>query len=469
MRTLQKAHHLMTQDISKPPQYPNGHILVAGGVALLLSIALLAFPTREVEAQHTHLIQEASSLLSVFDTDSPDQQTSASPFADTLATMPGDTEAASDTTPELTYTTVIVAKGDTLSTIFTKIGLSANTLHELLNSDKEANRFTRLKAGQTLEFTLTADGQLAQLASPLNSLETIRITRSEEGFEFHKDVLKPETQTVYAHGVIDNSLFLTGEKAGLSHKLIMDLANVFGYDIDFALDIRQGDEFELIYEEKTVGDKRVATGHILSARFTNQGKTYTAIRYTNQQGFAGYYTAEGNNTRKAFIRTPVDLARISSRFSNGRKHPILNNIRAHKGVDYAAPRGTPIKATGDGRIVLAKFNGGYGNTVIIQHGQRYRTLYAHMNGFAKGIRNGVQVQQGQIIGYIGTTGLSTGPHLHYEFQVNGKHVDPLSEKLPVADPIASNEKKQFMALSQSLLARMDQDRATMLAAAGSTE
>lgn len=230
------------------------------------------------------------------------------------------------------------------------------------------------------------------------------------------------------------------------------------------MDIREGDEFEVIYEEKVVNGKRVGTGNILSARFTNRGKTYTAVRYTSKQGTTSYYSADGESMRKAFIRTPVDFARISSRFSTGRKHPILNKIRAHKGVDYAAPRGTPIKAAGDGRVTLAGRNGGYGNTVIIQHGQRYRTLYAHMQGFAKGIRNGTNVKQGQIIGYIGTTGLSTGPHLHYEFQVNGVHVDPLSQKLPMADPIAASEKQRFMQLSKPLMARMNKEKATMLAA-----
>jgi murein DD-endopeptidase MepM/ murein hydrolase activator NlpD len=212
-----------------------------------------------------------------------------------------------------------------------------------------------------------------------------------------------------------------------------------------------------------VNGKQVGTGNILSARFTNRGKTYTAVRYTNKQGNSSYYNANGESMRKAFIRTPVDFARISSRFSNGRRHPILNKIRAHKGVDYAAPRGTPIKAAGDGRISLAGRHGGYGNAVIIQHGQRYRTLYAHMQGFAKGVRTGSNVKQGQIIGYIGTTGLSTGPHLHYEFQVNGVHVDPLSQKLPMSDPIANSEKSRFMQLSKPLMAQMDKEKSTMLA------
>src|SRR5690606_28153664 len=176
-----------------------------------------------------------------------------------------------------------------------------------------------------------------------------------------------------------------------------------------------------------------------------------------------YYTADGTSMRKAFIRTPVDFARISSRFSNGRKHPVLNTIRAHKGVDYAAPHGTPIKAAGDGKVRLAGRKGGYGNTVIIQHGQNYQTLYGHMQGFAKGIRNGATVKQGQVIGYIGTTGLSTGPHLHYEFLVNGRHVDPLSRNLPMADPIANADKTRFMQMSRPLLARLDQERTSLLA------
>lgn len=294
-------------------------------------------------------------------------------------------------------------------------------------------------------------------------MQSVRIERSATGYSFKKEEIKPSVETRYAHGEINSSLFLAAKRAGLSHNLTMDLANIFGYDIDFALDIRQGDRFEVVFEEKTVDGKRVGTGNILAARFVNRGKTYTAVRYTSKSGTTSYYTADGASMRKAFIRTPVDFARISSRFSNGRKHPILNKIRAHKGVDYAAPRGTPIKSAGDGKVILAGRKGGYGNTVIIQHGNRYRTLYAHMQGFAKSVRSGSAVKQGQIIGYIGTTGLSTGPHLHYEFQVDGVHVDPLGLKLPMADPIAKSELPRFMATSRPLMARMDEERATMLA------
>ena len=294
-------------------------------------------------------------------------------------------------------------------------------------------------------------------------MERVSLAKSGSGYVFKRELAKPDVRSVYAHGVIDSSLFMSAKRAGLSHDLTMDLANIFGYDIDFGQDLREGDEFEAIYEEKMLDGKRVGTGSILAARFVNRGKTFSAIRYTNKQGVSSYYTADGNSMRKAFIRTPVDVARISSRFSMGRKHPILNKIRAHKGVDYAAPRGTPIKAAGDGKVLLAGRKGGYGNAVIIQHNQRYRTLYGHMQGFAKGIRNGVTVKQGQVIGYIGTTGLSTGPHLHYEFQVDGTQVDPLSIKMAMADPISSGEKQRFLQQSKPLLARMEQEKATMLA------
>ncbi|NMZ67226.1 Murein DD-endopeptidase MepM and murein hydrolase activator NlpD, contain LysM domain [Pseudomonas peli] len=461
----------MTSPTKAPPLYPKSHILAASGVAALLSLALLVFPSREVEAKKTYLNLELDSGAEYAelqdDAESANTQARQSPFANTAATeTPEEQPTAQAVEPEQTdplHHIVRVENGDTLSTVFAKVGLSATTLHAVLNSSKEAKQLTRLKVGQALEFKLSEDGQLESLHSKLSDLESIALAKNDKGFSFKRELVKPEVQTTYSHGVINSSLFLSAKRAGLSHSLTMDLANVFGYDIDFAMDIREGDEFELIYEKKVVNGKQVGTGNILSARFTNRGKTYTAVRYTNKQGNSSYYNANGESMRKAFIRTPVDFARISSRFSTGRRHPVLNKIRAHKGVDYAAPRGTPIKAAGDGRITLAGRHGGYGNAVIIQHGQRYRTLYAHMNGFAKGIRSGTNVKQGQIIGYIGTTGLSTGPHLHYEFQVNGVHVDPLSQKLPMADPIASSEKARFMQLSKPLMAQMDKEKSTMLA------
>jgi len=468
----------MTTEPSKaPPLYPKTHLLAASGIAALLSLALLVFPSSDVEAKKTtlslelerpaeQLTQDQDAAEAVQATNEPAE----SPFAQ-IEDSTDDTKETAKAAPAPVveekkapgHREVIVAKGDTLSTLFEKVGLPAALVHDVLASDKQAKQFTQLKHGQKLEFELGRDGQLTNLHSKINDVESISLSKNAKSYTFNRITAKPTVRSAYVHGVINSSLSQSAARAGLSHSLTMDMASVFGYDVDFAQDIRQGDEFDVIYEQKVVNGKAVGNGPILSARFTNRGKTYTAVRYTNKQGNSSYYTAEGNSMRKAFIRTPVDFARISSRFSMGRKHPILNKIRAHKGVDYAAPRGTPIKAAGDGKVLLAGRRGGYGNTVIIQHGNTYRTLYGHMQGFAKGIKTGGNVKQGQVIGYIGTTGLSTGPHLHYEFQVNGVHVDPLGQKLPMADPIAKSERARFLQQSQPLMARMAQEKATLLA------
>ena len=449
---------------SRRPLYPKGHLLAASGIAALLSLALLVFPSREVEAKKTYLSQE---LELAHDSFLQEPVTPASPLEleepqeDPFAQIAGSDSSAD---PEVPWQMrVTVSRGDTLSTIFGQVGLSAGLLHEMLSSSKEARQLGRLREGQELDFHFSPDGQLERLSSPLSQLETIQIQKTDAGYQFERVLADPEMRQAYAHATITSSLFDAANQAGLSHSLIMDLANVFGYDIDFAMDIREGDEFDVLYEQKTLNGQIVGSGAILAARFVNRGTTYTAIRYTTSRGESGYYTADGNNVRKAFIRTPVDFARISSRFSKGRKHPILNKIRAHKGVDYAAPRGTPIKAAGDGKVILAGTKGGYGNTVVIQHGSRYRTLYAHMQGFAKNVRSGSTVKQGQIIGYIGTTGLSTGPHLHYEFQVNGTHVDPLSQKQLIADPLGGKEKHRFLQHSAPLMAQLNQERSVLLA------
>ena len=470
----------MTKESSKaPPLYPKTHLLAASGIAALLSLALLVFPSSDVEAKKTTLSLELESPAEQLtqDQDAADvvqatNEPATSPFAQ-IENSAEDTQETAQAEPApvveveekkpASHREVIVAKGDTLSTLFEKVGLPATSVHEILASDKQAKQFSQLKRGQKLEFELSPDGQLTNLHSKLNDVESISLTRNDKGYTFNRITAKPTVRSAYVHGVINSSLSQSAARAGLSHSLTMDMASVFGYDVDFAQDIRQGDEFDVIYEQKVVNGKAVGNGPILSARFTNRGKTYTAVRYTNKQGNSSYYTADGNSMRKAFIRTPVDFARISSKFSMGRKHPILNKIRAHKGVDYAAPRGTPIKAAGDGKVLLAGRRGGYGNTVVLQHGNTYTTLYGHMQGFAKGVKTGGTVKQGQVIGYIGTTGLSTGPHLHYEFQVNGVHVDPLGQKLPMADPIAKAERARFLAQSQPLMARMDQEKATMLA------
>ena len=241
----------------------------------------------------------------------------------------------------------------------------------------------------------------------------------------------------------------------MSNNVIMELATIFGWDVDFALDIRQGDNFSLIYQEKYLQGKKVGDGDILVARFENHGNTYTAVRYEDKKGYSQYFTPKGLSMRKAFLRTPVDFTRISSRFNLSRKHPILHKIRAHKGVDYAASRGTPIKAAGDGKVIFSGRKGGYGRVLILQHGTRYTTLYAHLKAFRKGIRVGKRVKQGQVVAYVGSSGLASGPHLHYEFRVNGSHRDPLKVRLPHAKPIDKKRKEQFLHFAKVMVMRLE--------------
>jgi len=458
----------MTQSITKAPSYPKAHLLAASGVVALLSLSLLVFPSGDVEAKKTHfnieltssdatnsgLDDSISSLVEIEDsTDSPFSNAAG------FNAKNGASGSTGTTMPSPSSVSIKVVSGDNLTTVFSRSGTPAEILHAALADSKEL-RNLKIHVGQVFEFNFSSTGELNEVHSTLNSLQSISLKRTDNGYAFNRIEIKPDIRSVYASGAISSSLSEAAGQAGLSHGLALNMADIFAYDIDFSK-VAKGDAFEVIYEEKTVSGKVVGTGEILAARFTNLGKSYAAFRYTN----GSYYNEKGMSLRKAFLRTPVDYARISSRFSNGRKHPILNKIRAHQGVDYAAPRGTPIKAAGDGKVILAGRKGGYGNTIILQHGSSYKTLYAHMNGFAKGIRSGSKVRQGQIIGYIGTTGLSTGPHLHYEFQINGRHVDPLAQKGMMADPIALSDKNKFMQLSKPLLARLNQERdsATTLA------
>lgn len=459
----------------KAPLYPKGHLLAASGVAAVLSLVLLVFPSREVEAKKSLLdynFDAAVGLQALEDdlreaVESEAAGASESPFPQQPRSAKANASSSLKEEPlkdGLVIRKIMVNKGDSLQNLMAKAGVANAVAREVLATTKESHQLASLHAGQVLEVQLTAQGVLRQLRVKRDALETFVLEKTASGYQVKVDKSKPESGSGYAFGVIESSLVSAAKEAGLSYALTMDLANIFAYDIDFALDIQKGDTFEVLFEERSErGSKSFGARKILAARFVNQGKAYTAIRYKTKGGTEEFYTAQGDSLRKAFIRTPVDFARISSGFSMGRRHPILNKIRAHKGVDYAAPPGTPIKSAGNGTVLQAGRNGGYGNTVIVQHGKRYRTLYAHMQGFAKGVRAGSPIKQGQIIGYIGTTGLSTGPHLHYEFQVDGQHVDPLSQTTPMSNPIAGGEKSRFQQFSRTVLAQMDQKKSAQLA------
>lgn len=343
-----------------------------------------------------------------------------------------------------------VRSGENLSLLFDRYNLSAVDVLEIAAvAPKDA---IRLHPKQKLRWLASADSRIQKFEIIISPLARHSFVRDAEGaLDYTLLERNADYRPRYASAVINNSLFLDGGKAGVPEQVLIELAGILGWDIDFALDIRQGDSFSLIYEEIFLDGEKIGNGNILIARFTNRGREITAVRYEDDNGNASYYTPEGLSMRKEFLRNPIDFARISSRFNLRRKHPVLNKIRAHKGTDYAAARGTPIKAAGDGKVTFAGRKGGFGNVVIIQHGARYETLYAHLSKFGRGVRKGRRVKQGQIIGYVGSTGLATGPHLHYEFRVDGVHRDSLRIKLPKAKSISSHQKADFLKKSNSLV------------------
>ena len=353
-------------------------------------------------------------------------------------------------------TTVIVKSGDTLSAIFKRLSLSAGTLHRIVNSSKQAKQLTRIKPGQKLIITFDDSNEFQSLRYDLDRVDTLIINKETDNTKFITLIESKEidVKQQFSTATISNSLFAAGNKAGLSSAMIMKLAQLFGWDIDFALDIRKGDSFAVLFEEKYIDDKKIGNGDILSAEFVNRGKIFKAIRYTDASGHTDYYSEDGLSMRKAFLRSPVEFSRISSRFSSGRKHPVLNKIRAHKGVDYAASRGTPIKSVGDGKVIFKGRKGGYGRVVILQHGSKYTTLYAHMKSYNRKIKQGSRIKQGQIIGYVGSSGLATGPHLHYEFRMNGVHRNPLTVPLPSASPIAKKYRNDFQNTADTMISQL---------------
>ena len=340
------------------------------------------------------------------------------------------------------WQSVKVRNGDNLAKIFARMKLTPRLLHDIVSSDKKmAKQLKRLKPGQSIHFLLS-NNKFVSLKLEINKLKHLRVNKTSSGFSFNTIERTPEIRITHATGKIESSLYLAAKDAKLSDNLIMGLANIFGWDIDFALDIRQGDRFIVAFEELYLDGEKYKDGNIVAAEFINKNKNYRAVQYTDPKNNTGYFTPEGRNMRKDFLRTPVDFTRISSRFGK-RFHPVLNRMRAHKGVDYAAPRGTPIRATGDGKVIHKGRKGGYGKAIIIQHGSNKRTLYAHMSSYKRGIRKNRRVKQGQIIGFVGSTGLASGPHLHYEFRINGVHRNPLRIKFASANPIPKKLKDDF--------------------------
>ena len=376
--------------------------------------------------------------------------------------------AAPPPAPAVSWTEHTIGKGDTMAKIFKSLGLEASLLHRLVHSSPTAAGLSRVRPGELLKIARDGEGRLQKLVLRRDAIESLVIERAGDGFDARIERRPVERRRAVASGHIVDSLFEDGRKAGLTDQQIMELAQIFGWDIDFALEIQPGDQFNVVYEEEYVDGKKIRNGPILAAEFVNRGKSYRAVRYTDSQGETNYYAPDGHAKKRAFLRTPVKFTRISSRFTLRRWHPVLKKWRSHKGVDYAAPEGTPVKAAGNGRVSFIGRKGGYGKVIFLRHGGRYTTVYGHLSRFARGLHLGSKVKQGQVIAYVGHTGLATGPHLHYEFRVNGVHRNPLTVKLPRSLKLPRKEMRRFREQSQPLLAELDQLRAkTMVASAKS--
>lgn len=359
---------------------------------------------------------------------------------------------------------VIVRRNDTLDGIFRRLQLSLEDLATLRSLPGVKQSLDFLRPGDVITLT-HLNGELKSLQRRVSDTETLTVERAAGGALEAKIVENTlDVKIAPMHGRITSSLFKTVNEAGASDMVALQLAEVFRYDIDFAQELQPGDTFTIVLEKVWRDGEFLRDGDIIAAEFVNNGRTYRAVRYTTPDGRTEFYTPEGKSLRKAFLRSPVQFTRISSGFGM-RRHPVLNTLRAHKGVDYAAPIGTPIRAAGDGRITFRGVKGGYGNVVVLAHANGVETVYGHMRGFAKGAFVGKRVKQGDLIGYVGMSGLATGPHLHYEYRVNGVHRNPASIKTLPAEPISAKVRPDFDAKARDLLAQLDAARHTAQVAA----
>jgi murein DD-endopeptidase MepM/ murein hydrolase activator NlpD len=373
-------------------------------------------------------------------------------------------EAPAEPARRAEWTELEVKRGDSLDRLFRRHGLSVADLARLMKVKEVAPHLKKIRPGDVIEITHEGETVLS-LVRRVDETRSLVVEAADDGYQARYIDHPIEIRTRKAWGRINSSFYVAGIEAGMSDTAIMELAGVFAWDIDFALDIRRNDWFAVVYEELWQEGEKLRDGDILAAEFGNDGRIYRAVRFTKPDGRAEFYAPDGKSMRKAFLRAPVDFTRVSSNFNPNRLHPILKVKRPHQGVDYAARAGTPIKAAGDGKVIHAGAKGGYGTTVVLQHGGNVTTLYAHMSRIAPSVRVGRRVTQGQTIGYVGKSGLATAPHLHYEYRLNGVHRNPRTVPLPEAEPVPAALREQFAAASAPLLAELETLSPTRLAAA----
>jgi len=351
-----------------------------------------------------------------------------------------------ETLAQLSWQTVKVRSGDSLALILKRLGFSAQTTYAVSTAKgKESQLLKKLNVGDKLRIASNDEQQLAALEYPLSKTDTLFINLVGDSYQSHRESKEVEIRESFSYGTINSSFWNAGISAGLNDSQIINFANIFGWDIDFALDIREGDSFHITYEKKYIDGEYIGPGNILAAEITNQNEVFQAIRFTDDE----YYSPDGRSMRKAFLRAPVNFKYISSSFKRKRFHPVQKRWKAHRGIDYAAKTGTPVVAAGNGKVTHATYNKYNGNYVFIQHGNGIVTKYLHFS--KRAVKKGQRVKQGQVIGYVGATGLAAGPHLHYEFLLNGVHRNPRTVKLPDARPIAKKYKAKFLLLADERL------------------
>jgi murein DD-endopeptidase MepM/ murein hydrolase activator NlpD len=439
--------------------FPRSHLILASLLALVLGALMFAGNDRHADASAA-IVLGGQDLAGA---DRPQVAVEPPPSAaePSLLNAVGQSAIAEETesaTPEMTVNVETVRPGDSLARIFQRQSQPPRTLQALLDSGALARRLRQIHPGHQFTFVTNSENELLSLTYSSGPRRSWVFERDGNSFSAKEVDREPERVLSFRHGTINNSLFLASQAQGLNEDITLRLAQIFQWDIDFVLDIRAGDDFGLLYEELYLDGEFIGFGRILAAEFTNRGRSYRAVRYVDAEGKSSYFTPDGRNMRKAFLRAPVEFTRISSNFNPRRLHPIHNRVVPHRGIDYAAPAGTPIMAAGDGRVVTAGRTTPNGNFVVLQHGQRIQTKYLHLSRFARGIAAGARVRQGQIIGYVGATGWATAPHLHYEFLVNGVHRNPRTVDLPNADPVPKTEMDRFHARTAPLLAMMQSER-----------
>ena len=351
------------------------------------------------------------------------------------------------------YSIERIQRGDTVATLLQRLNVNDAAAFDFLRTEPSARAIFQLRPGRTVQAVTDSDGELQSLRYLYSTDGLLDVTRQDDGFIAQQKAVSPTTQTVQRTGTIKSSLYGATDDAGIPDAVANQLAKIFSTDIDFHIDLRRGDRFSVVYEMLYQDGETLRPGRVLSAEFMNNHKKFEAFLFVDSDGNDGYYGAEGQNRAKSFLRSPLAFSRISSGFG-GRMHPIFRNWRAHTGVDFAAPKGTPVWATADGVVEYAGVKGGYGNVVEIRHSGSVSTLYGHLSAFAPGVRQGSRVSQGQTVAFVGRTGFATGPHLHYEFKIAGAHQDPMRVALPKADPIAPQYRATFLSQAQAQVERL---------------